>query len=356
MKRLLSSLKVPLSFCVLLLTLMTGCTEEKASQQKKPPVRVVASHPNSVQSVGGLRYVGVIEEESSTAVSFTGSGLITRMDVTEGQRVRKGQFIAQLDTTQASNLINTAKAQLAQARDAYSRMKQMYDEGALPEIKWVEVQTQVDQAEVVYEAALKSRRDCTVYSPVSGVVGKKAMRAGETALPAQPVCTILNIDQVKVKVGVPEKEFSSITSSTQTNIYIEALTKLVRGGRIEKGVTADAVTHTYDMYIHLNNPDMILLPGMICKVEIAGDASDVPVPDGLLSVPLKAVRQGSNGSMFVWAIEEGKACRKPVVLGESKGDEMTILSGLTTETLVITEGYQKVSEGTDVQNIKEEKQ
>lgn len=335
---------------VCLCLILLSCKENKSVPAKVNPVRVLAQHPSFIGSTG-LRYVGVIEESSSTAVSFTGSGLITRMDVEEGQYVRKGQFLSQLDTTQASHVVSNARAQLSQARDAYKRMKEMYADGALPEIKWVEVQTQVEQAETMYDAAVKNRRDCTVYAPISGVVGKKTLRVGETALPAQPICTILDINHVRVRVGVPEKEFSSITPSTPSNIYIEALNKLVKGGRIEKGVSADLVTHTYDMLIHLNNPDHLLLPGMICKVEVLNSNSSENTASSPLSVPVKSVCRASDGEMYVWTIEKGQSRRQPVVTGDAIGNDIQIVSGLSPESLVITEGFQKVSDGTHVVNI-----
>ena len=338
---------VAVFICVILLS----CKENKPNFEKKQPVRVVATHPSTSLGASGLRYVGVVEELSSTAVSFTGSGLITRMDVDEGQYVRKGQLIAQLDTTQATNVISNARAQLNQARDAYKRMKDMYDEGALPEIKFMEVQTQLEQAEAMYDAAVKSKRDCMVYAPITGVVGKKILRVGETALPAQSVCTILDISHVKVRVGVPEKEFSTILSSTPTNIYIEALNLLVSGGRIEKGISADLATHTYDILIHLNNPERSILPGMICKVEVLATNTSEIQNVSSLSVPVKSVCRASNGEMFVWIIKNGKSRRQPVVVGDAIGNNMEICSGLTPGDLVITEGYQKVADGTSVVDI-----
>jgi len=335
---------------VSLALLFSSCKEEKQKTMTKSPVRVTAAHPEQGIQFSNLRYVGVIEEKSSTAVSFTGSGLVTQMEVEEGDYVHKGQFIAQLDTTQASNLISNAKAQLNQARDAYNRMKAMYDEGALPEIKWVEVQTQVEQAEVLYQSAVKNKADCTLYAPISGVIGKKSIRTGETALPAQPVCTILDINEVRVKVGIPEKEFACIGNSCHTNIYVDALSRMFEGGKIEKGVSSDLVTHNYDLWISLNNPGHLLLPGMICKVEMLTSPSNSGIHDALY-VPSKAIRQDHNGKMFVWVVEKGVAHKQVVALGEDSGNTMAVLDGLSKESLVITDGYQKVCEGTQVEIV-----
>ena len=91
--------------------------------------------------------------------------------------------------------------------------------------------------------------DCRIYAPVSGVVGKKLMNAGETALPSQPVCTILDLSTVKVKASIPEKEIGSFSATTPTDIYVAALDAHFTGGTAEKGVEADPVSRTYEVRI-----------------------------------------------------------------------------------------------------------
>ena len=86
----------------------------------------------------------------------------------------------------------------------------LHDNGSLPEATWVEIQSKVAQAKSQLEVARKNVNDCRLTAPVSGIVGKKLIGIGETALPSQAVVNILDISTVKVKVAVPEAEIGCI--------------------------------------------------------------------------------------------------------------------------------------------------
>lgn len=111
------------------------------------------------------RYSGTVEEENGTILSFAAAGTVEGVFFKEGQRVSKGQLLATLNSTQARNLYDAAKASLAQATDACRRMKELHDKGSLPDIKWVDAQTALDQARSAERVAAKSLADCRLYAP-----------------------------------------------------------------------------------------------------------------------------------------------------------------------------------------------
>ena len=340
-------------FLVVVLSVVLTACGNKEEQQKVAPVRVMTEVVGSQVNKNTRTYVGEVEAESSTSVSFTGSGMVLRVAVEEGQHVQKGQFIAEMDATQARNMLANCEAQMRQANDALERMKQLHDQNALPEVKWVETQSQVAQAKAQLDMARKSLADCRIYAPVSGVIGQKTMSSGETALPSQPVCTILNINNVKVKVAVPEKEIGRFSASTPTEIRVEALGETFMGGAIEKGVQADPVSRTYEVRINVENPGEKLLAGMVCEVK-TGDSDTVAAHETentTVMVPITAVQRSADGSMFVWKTEGGKAHRAKVTLGEASGNRIEVTSGVKKGEKVIVKGYQKVSEGSEVEEI-----
>jgi RND family efflux transporter MFP subunit len=160
--------------------------------------------------------------------------------------------------------------------------------------------------------------------------------------------TILDISSVKVKVSIPEAEISGITASTPTTINVEAAQKQVSGGRIEKGIQADALTHTYDVRINVQNGDRKLLPGMVASVSLTpgpslgGEGSDY-------LVPVTAVQKAADGSLFVWTVAaDSTVHRSKVSIGVTSGNHVAITDGLDMGQCVVTEGYQKLSEGTRV--------
>ena len=125
--------------------LISSCTSKK-ERNTKAPTRVETEVVSTAMNANGQAYVGIVEECEATAVSFTGMGVVKRMLVNEGQAVSRGQLIAEMDDTQARNLLSGAEAQMTQANDALTRYKMLHDNGSLPEVQWVEIQSKVAQA------------------------------------------------------------------------------------------------------------------------------------------------------------------------------------------------------------------
>ena len=90
----------------------------------------------------------------------------------------------------------------------------------------------------------------------------------------------------------------------------------------------------------LANPGKELLPGMVCKVEISAG-----IKSGAIVVPLGLIRVAADGRKFVWVVEGDTAGKVYVTTGEARGNGVEILNGLHPGIQIITEGYQKVSEG-----------
>ena len=330
----------------LLAILMAVSCSEKKGGEPKAPIRVKTQIVSPGFVDNAQTYVGIIEENEGTAVSFTSMGVVKRVFVTEGQAVGRGQLIAEMDDTQARSLLNGAEAQMTQANDALERYGMLHDNGSLPEVQWVEIQSKVAQAKSQLEIAKKNLADCRLIAPVSGIIGHKQIKAGETALPSQAVATILDISTIKVKVAIPEAELAGINTHTPTTIRVEAAGREVNGGRIEKGVVADALTHTYDVRIHVVNNDRKLLPGMVASVRFLSEGSQAISGK---SLPVTAVQKAADGSMFVWTIgNDKKAHRTQVTIGQTQGNHVTVTDGLNIGQRVVTEGYQKLSEGTIV--------
>ncbi|MBR1666535.1 MAG: efflux RND transporter periplasmic adaptor subunit [Bacteroidaceae bacterium] len=334
-----------------LVFVIVGCGQQAQKREKAPTrVRTEVVEPASKES--SQSYVGVVEENEATAVSFTTMGTVRRVLVSEGQAVARGQLIAELDDTQARNILEGARASMAQAEDALARYGQLHAKGSMTDAQWVEVQSKVAQARSQLAVAEKNLSDCRLLAPVSGIVGRKNVSAGETAMPSQAVVTLLDITSVKVRFSVPEAEMAAITPQSPTRILVEAIGREFQGGRIEKGVQADALTHTYDVRVRVENKERALLPGMVAKVALGSvsEATSVATTsERPLSLPLTSLQRRPDGTLFVWTVaSDNTAHRSSVTIGSPQGNRVEITTGIAEGTRVVTEGYQKLSEGTKV--------
>lgn len=326
-----------------MLLLATGCTSPKKTHTADPlRVGTVVVVPSS--DIDAAVYVGTVEEETSAALSFPVAGTVARTYADEGQRVQQGQLLAELDPTSARQTFDAAQAALDQAKDACARLKQLYDAESLPEIKWVEAQTRLRQAESAYGIARKNLDDCKLYAPFTGVIGKRQASAGETVLPGIPAMTLLRIGTVKVRFPVPEQEIARLGTDSRLRITVAALgDRAFPAVKIEKGAVANPAAHTYDVRATISNTDGELLPGMVCRVEVlpAGAAEEI-------ALPVRAVQQAGDGSRFVWKVNGDSVTRTTVTTGRLVNNSITVISGVHAGDRIVTDGMQKIGEGSKV--------
>ena len=330
---------------LLAIAMVCGCSEKKV-KGKRAPIRVKTEQVTAGGADSDQSYVGTVEASEGTAVSFTSMGIVKRMLVSEGQTVSRGQLLAVMDDTQARSLLLGAEAAMNQANDALQRYGQLHESGSLPEVQWVEILSKVEQAKAQLAIAKKNVADCRLIAPVSGIVGRRMLSAGETAMPSQAVVTIVDVNSVKVKVSIPESEIGSIQSNTRSLIRVDAIDRTYEGGHIEKGVLADAMTHTYDIRILVANHDRKLLPGMVASVQLNNHSAGTAE---YLTVPITSVQRRGDGSLFIWTIDDGQSAhRTPVAIGSTVGNRVVVVSGLESGQRIVTECYKKLSEGSQV--------
>ena len=345
---------------LLAMLIVCGCNEKK--QRAVLPVKVKTITVGTT-TVGGFQtYSGTIEEQSGSALSFAGMGTVKSINVAEGQFVHQGQLIATIDASTSNSSMNMAQATTAQAEDAlkqaedaYQRMKMLHDNGSLPEIQWIEMETKlnqarsmVKQAKAAEQIARKGVHDTRLFAPFSGYISQKSVEVGANVAPGVPVVKLVRIGQVKVKISVPEEEIAAFHKGQTLHVKVAALGNRVFESRVtECGVSADPLSRSYEVKGTMANPRHELLPGMVCEVSASLPSTRLAVnPDSaraFIALPANIVQIDADNQPFVWTVVGGKAHKAPVTTGENIGDNVLIASGLKQGDKVIVEGQQKVS-------------
>lgn len=297
-------------------------------------------------------YVGIVEGENAVDISFQVNGNIEQVYAQEGQSVRKGELLAKLNTNSMGSMYNAAKATLNQAQDAYDRLTILYNSNSLPEIKYIETKTVLEQAQAGERIAYKNLQDCNLYAPFSGVISRRYQESGANVMLGVPIYNLVTINSVKVKIAIPENEISSIKVGQSCMIKISALDDASFEGKIiEKGISANPVSHTYDIKVQVNNSNLRIMPGMVCKAYLIN--SGISDEKKNIIVPLKAIQVDYSGKRFVWIKDdENKAVYKEVVPGKLIGNSIVIEQGINEGDNLIVEGYQNISPGITVEIAK----
>ena len=321
-----------------------SCSGKKDENQaiRAVPVKVVKVSESSYMN--SRNYVGTVEAVSSSSLSFEVMGNVSKVFVTEGENVQKGKLLATLDKATLQNSYNASLASLKEAQDAYNRMKSLYDNGSLPEMKWVEVQSKLQQAVSMEQISRKSLKDAGLYAPFSGVISSKSIEPGMNVMPGIEVMQLADISTVNIKIAVPEKEISRVNKGQQAEVRVGALgDKLFTGVVSEKGIAANPLAHTYEVKIKLNNTSHELMPGMVCKVGVHSRETEAGIV-----LPNHTVQLQPDGKKFVWVVKGNAASQRMVSTGELTTQGVVITAGLQPGDEVIVSGNQKVSEGTKI--------
>ena len=327
--------------------LMVACAEKKKAKDFIQPCKTIVVKQCSLENK--WYYVGEVNAKTSTGVGFKVPGTVANVYVDEGDRVAKGQLLAQLDPQDMQNSYNMARATLNQAEDAMRRVNIMHSEQSISDIKYVEVQTKLEQARSAYSAAKKRLDDTRLYAPVAGVIGRRSIEVGENYGMLTSAFTILDLSEVVVKIPIPEREISKIKKGDEAKICVLALgDSTFFNARIsEIGVASDPLTHSYEARLNVKNSQRKLMEGMVCNVQLWPKATQGQ--QGFV-LPVNAVKLNPDDDHYVWVVRNGKAYRQSVDVGMYSKDGVIVYGGIRNGEHIITEGQSKICEG---QTVKE---
>jgi len=326
---------------------LIGCGDSSGNKLSNTSINVEVKTTTNYDGSQEIAYSGTIEESETIPLSFSSMGTVASVFVSDGEFVKKGQLLAVLNDESYKNAYEMSLASQKQAEDAYKRLLPMYKNGNLPEIKLVEVETGLQQAKSATAIAQKSLDDCKLYSPVDGVVGKRSIEPGMTALPNLASINIVKIEKVFARVPVSENEISLVKKGSKAKIKIAALNNSEFTGTVEEiGVMADPLAHTYKIKIGIANSNRQIKPGMICNVSLNKSTGT----SGLF-VSSRAVLVDEQGKSFVYAVNGNRAVRKYVKTGKLLKNGVEIIEGLEAGEQVVVAGQQKLVDGSLVQII-----
>ena len=322
---------------------LMGCGNKKAQKQTFDPIIPVEISVIEQSNDNNLRnYVGTTKSEMELPVSFPLGGKLTGIYVKNGQHVKKGTVIARVDATSAKSIHDAALATLNQAEDGYNRLKQVHDEGGIPDVRWVQMETDLEKARQTEITARKHLNECTLIAPQEGFISMDKHTTGENMLPTTPFCRIIDMNKMIVEFSVPEKEIGIIQVGDKAEASFPGLNNLSKTLEIiDKSFVSNPMGHTYTIKAKVPVENKDILPGMVAKIKLSlSEASGIVVPSScVLTMP-----EGAD----VWTVKNGKAYRRNIKVGGFVKNGVVVESGLESGDTIITVGYQKLYNGAKV--------
>jgi membrane fusion protein (multidrug efflux system) len=332
----------------MLTAVLTGCGSEKQEGPKaEKGTRVKTTVVRSVQDDLRLRYSGTVEASQVIPLSFKTVGTVDKIYVEVGDVVTKGQLLASLDDSDLQNICSTMQAKYNQAEDAYNRLKQVHDEGSLPEIKWEEMKSNYEQAKSALDLAKNNLDKCRMISPVDGIVGRRNIEPGQSSISlAQAPIELVKIETVLVKISVPENEINKISDGQKAGITVAALDGQTYEGTITNiSPMAEMMSRTYTAKITVTNTGRDLKPGMVCDVSL-----NMPSGGSRLIVPNKSVSKDSAGNTYVFIVaSDNNTVKKQIItIGRYFGSGIEVTGGLAEGQVIVSAGGEKLSDNSKI--------
>lgn len=326
-----------------LLLVLTACSSgskksDKAATVPQDSARLVEVATITTDTISDEEmYTTVLQARTVNHISSQTGGRLSQLSVKIGDRVSRGQVLAQLD---ASSL-NQARVRLEDSKTSYGRVDELYRVGGISKASWEAAKSAMDLAQQVYNNVAENT---LLRSPISGVVTKKNYDVGDMTSPSQPIVVVEELSPVKAILNVSESYFSRLSKGMQVSVSVDALEGKSFTGRIANVYpTIDPTTHTVGVEVEVPNAQLELRPGMYARVSLRlGDRETLLVPEQAV------VRQAGSGERNVFVISEGKAAYRAVTLGKLYGSRYEVLSGLAVGDQVITTSATTLVSGTSV--------
>lgn len=343
-----------------------ACTAPHANQDKTPSsaIAVTVVRPERRTLTRTLKAPGTLEAIEVATLYAKIAGYLSRIEVDRGDRVRRGQVLAEISVPEMASEHDVAAAQLRHAEANLDLQRITADR--LTEIRRAEpgavIQQQVDEAlaRVQMEEATVSRLRAelarlktlmgysTIRAPFDGIVTDRFVDAGAmiqlaTTSAQAPIVTVMNMDTVRVFVDVPEPDVPFVTRGTPARLSHDALPGEGFRGTVTRYSTAlDPRTRTMKTEIDLPNSDHRLRPGMygIVTIELERREKALTVPATTLLVDKEAT--------YVFTVVDGRATRTLVTIGYNDGIVVEILDGLEDGARVVESGKGLCGDGSPV--------
>ncbi|HAC15387.1 MAG TPA: efflux transporter periplasmic adaptor subunit [Bacteroidetes bacterium] len=332
--------------------LLSACGGEKANNGEIAesdtliyiPVEAGRAEQGSVSAYYST--TATLEAEEEAEVVAKTNGIITRLFVEEGDFVRVGTPLLQLDDTQYKLEVNRAEANLNRLQSDFDRNKEMFERNMVSAEVFDRVKYEYESQKATLDMAKLNVEYTTVRAPISGVVSERMVRTGNMVVPNQNVFRVTTMNPLKAILHLPEHELQKIKVGQKVMMDIDAIPNTTFEGSVERiSPVVDRSTGTFRVVVLLRDQANRIKPGMFARVRVVYD-----VRDQTMVVPkLAIINDGGRNSVFV--VNDSLVKRKNVTVGYTNGTKVEILNGLDIGDVVVTVGHNSLRDSTRVEII-----
>lgn len=291
---------------------------------------------------------GTIDSDENIAVQPGMPGLLTKVNVREGDMVSAGQVLAEVDNRTIRESMAQLQTNLDFAKTAFEKQQRLWNQKIGSEIQFLQAKTQYESLQKSM-GTLQAQLDMSrIKSPISGVVDAVNVKVGEFASPNMlGSFRVVNFGKMKVKAKVADSYIGKVKLGNPVNVYLADIKDTIQAKITYVSKVVNSMTRTFDIEMTLGSTSSDIRPNMLATLSI----NDENLAN-VISVPSNLVQKDATGNMYLMIAEGAKdkmvARKKLVSTGVAYSDKVVITEGLSGTEQIIVSGYQEVVDGQSI--------
>ena len=284
----------------------------------------------------------IVSSRDNLMLSSEMGGRVTRMLVKEGNRVSRGQLLAEVDAELVRNQIDELNNALSLATTVFEKRERLWNQNIGTEIEYLQAQNQVESLKKSLATANTQLGKAALYAPISGTVDQVFVHQGEIAGPGAPVMRVVNLSRVQITADVSEAyvgkvDMGDVVTVAFPSMGLETTAKVTAVSQV-----INPNNRSFGLEVEYDNRDGKLKPNQVGLIRLRSSFETDRV-----IVPSRLVQSAYNGDfVYVMDPDQGLALRRSVDLGHSFSGSTVILDGLKGDEILVDGGFRNVSDST----------
>ena len=335
--------------------LLTGCSKEEVVEKVDVvrPVKVMTVQAGAASL--SHAFPGTVRAARRAELSFKVSGPLVALPVEEGQLVKQGDVVAQIQKRDFQTALDEAQARNLEAEKQFRRYKELYAKKQVSRADYDRYRAARDVARAKLEDARNRLKDTSLRAPFDGVISKRFVENFQKVQAKEPIVNLQDITRIEVLINVPELLMADLKNRKDRNITAAFETIPDKKFKLtvkEFSTQADPATQTYQVVLVMNQPaEANILPGMTAMVTAqVSEEADAGAPTTIV-IPAIAVLDAPGNKPYVWLLDKdtSTARKVPVTIGHLEGSKnIVVKEGLKGGETLIIAGITQLEEGMKV--------
>ena len=293
-----------------------------------------------------------VETDQNILITPEMGGVLKKVHVTKGQRVKKGQLLASIDDGGMSQSLAQMQVQVSLAKTTFERQERLWNQNIGSEIQYLQAKTAYEGQLNAVNSMEQQVAKASIKAPFSGTIDDIITEKGNVVAPGQtPILRIVSLENMYVKTDVPETYISSIVAGKQVEVFFPVLEETFMAVVSQTGNFINPNNRTFRAEINVENTKNNIKPNLTSRLKI----NDYTNKNAIV-IPQSIISENAAGEQYIYVLKQinndnAVASRVIINTGKKQWDRIEVLSGLKQGDQIIEEGARSVKDGQAVKII-----